>query len=105
MARERLAAGAASVFHVFDPASVFDNETANCILDIIACNLESPDIESPFQPLDKQQLPNLANLNPELMAKIGIDDPRNAHGVILAWGTYGITYDEKKLAATCRIFV
>lgn len=52
-----------------------------------------------FQPLDKHQLPNLANLNPALMAKIAVDDPDNAHGVILVWGTYGITYDEKKVAA------
>ena len=53
-----------------------------------------------FQLLDKHQLPNLADLNPALMAKIAGDDPDNAHGVILAWGTYGITFDEKKVAAT-----
>jgi putrescine transport system substrate-binding protein len=52
-----------------------------------------------FQPLDKKQLSNLANLNPALMAKIAVDDPGNAHGVIFDWGTYGITYDEKKVAA------
>jgi putrescine transport system substrate-binding protein len=52
-----------------------------------------------FQPLDKGQLPNLANLNPALMAKIALDDPGNAYGVIYGWGTYGIAYDKKKIEA------
>jgi putrescine transport system substrate-binding protein len=53
-----------------------------------------------FQPLDKQQLPNLANLSPALMAKIAGDGPDNAHGFIFSWGTYGITYDESKVAVS-----
>lgn len=52
-----------------------------------------------FQPLHRHLLPNFANLDPSLMAKIADDDPGNAYGVILAWGTYGITYNEKTVAA------
>jgi putrescine transport system substrate-binding protein len=49
--------------------------------------------------LDKKKLPNLANLDPQLMDRVAINDPGNAHGVIYAWGTYGIGYNEKMLAA------
>jgi putrescine transport system substrate-binding protein len=52
-----------------------------------------------FRPLDKQQLPNLVNLNPALMAKIANDDPGNAYAVMYTWGTNGIAYDEKKVGA------
>src|SRR6267142_126043 len=51
-----------------------------------------------FQRLDKRQLSNLANLDPALMAKVALDDPGNAYGVMYAWGSYGIAYDEKKVA-------
>jgi putrescine transport system substrate-binding protein len=52
-----------------------------------------------YLPLDKKKLPNLANLDPELMARVAINDAGNAHGVIYAWGTYGIGYNEKMVAA------
>ena len=52
-----------------------------------------------YLPLDKKKLPNLANLDPELMARVAINDPGNVHGVIYAWGTYGIGYNEKMVAA------
>lgn len=52
-----------------------------------------------FQPLNKQQLSNLATLDPALMAKIADDDPGNTYAVIYTWGTYGIAYNEKKIAA------
>jgi len=51
-----------------------------------------------FQSLDKKQLPNLVNLDPVLMAKITNDDPGNAYGVIYAWGTNGLIYNERKIA-------
>ncbi len=50
-----------------------------------------------FQPLDKRQLPNLANLDPELMAKLEPDDPGNTYGVIFDFGSYGIVFNEKKV--------
>jgi putrescine transport system substrate-binding protein len=52
-----------------------------------------------YLPLDKAKLPNLKNMDPELMAKVAIHDPGNAHGVIYLWGTNGIGYNEKMVKA------
>jgi len=49
--------------------------------------------------LDKKQLPNLANLDPALMSRVALNDPGNAHGIVYTWGTFGIGYNEKKMAA------
>ena len=49
--------------------------------------------------LDKSQLPNLRNMDPELMAKVAQHDPGNAHGIIYTWGTNGIGYNEKMVRA------
>jgi putrescine transport system substrate-binding protein len=51
-----------------------------------------------YLPLDKKKLPNLSNLDPELMARVATNDPGNTHGVIYAWGTYGLGFNEKMLA-------
>src|ERR1700736_5965592 len=45
--------------------------------------------------LDKSKLPNLKNMDPQLMAKVGLHDPGNAHGIIYTWGTNGIGFNEK----------
>jgi putrescine transport system substrate-binding protein len=45
--------------------------------------------------LDKSKLPNLKNMDPELMQRVSQHDPGNAHGVIYMWGTNGIGYNEK----------
>ena len=50
-----------------------------------------------YLPLDKSKLPNLKNMDPQLMAKVAFHDPGNAHGVIYLWGTNGIGYNEKKV--------
>jgi putrescine transport system substrate-binding protein len=52
-----------------------------------------------YLPLDKSKLPNLKNMDPELMAKVAFHDPGNAHGVIYLWGTNGIGYNEKMIKA------
>jgi putrescine transport system substrate-binding protein len=49
--------------------------------------------------LDKSKLPNLKNMDPQLMAKVALHDPDNAHGVIYTWGTNGIGYNEKMVRA------
>jgi len=49
--------------------------------------------------LDKSKLPNLKNLDSQLMAKVAQHDPDNAHGVIYLWGTNGIGYNEKMVKA------
>jgi putrescine transport system substrate-binding protein len=51
-----------------------------------------------YLPLDKTKLPNLANLDPAIMARVALNDPGNAHGVVYAWGTYGIGYNAKMVA-------
>lgn len=45
--------------------------------------------------LDKTKLPNLVNLDSAIMSRVALNDPGNAHGVVYAWGTYGIAYNEK----------
>jgi putrescine transport system substrate-binding protein len=45
--------------------------------------------------LDKSKLPNLKNMDPELMSKVALHDPGNAHGIIYTWGTNGLGYNEK----------
>jgi len=49
--------------------------------------------------LDKSKLPNLKNMDPQLMAQVAKHDPDNAHGVIYLWGTNGIGYNEKMVKA------
>src|SRR6202050_3864110 len=49
--------------------------------------------------LDKSKLPNLKNMDPQLMAKVAMHDPGNDHGVIYTWGTNGIGYNEKMVKA------
>jgi len=50
-----------------------------------------------YLPLDIKQLPNLANLDPTIMARAAAYDPGNAHGVVYTWGTFGIGYNEKMI--------
>ena len=52
-----------------------------------------------FTALDKSRLPNLKNMDPELMQKVKQNDPDNGHGVSYLWGTNGIGYNEKMVKA------
>lgn len=56
-----------------------------------------------YQPLDKSKLPNLANMDADLMANAAAYDADNAHAVIYMWGTTGIGYNvglvEERLGA------
>src|SRR5713226_4518156 len=45
--------------------------------------------------LDKSKLPNLKNMDAQLMSRVALHDPGNAHGIIYTWGTNGIGYNEK----------
>src|SRR6202789_510930 len=49
--------------------------------------------------LDKSKLPNLQNMDPQLMSRAASNDPGNAHGVIYLWGSNGIGYNEKMVKA------
>ncbi len=52
-----------------------------------------------YQALDKGLLPNWTNLDPAIMQRVARNDPGNAHGVVYAWGTYGIGYNERLVTA------
>lgn len=51
------------------------------------------------RPLDKSKLPNLKNLDPDLMKLVEGTDPGNQYGVIYEWGTIGIGYNVEKVKA------
>src|SRR5580658_3623681 len=52
-----------------------------------------------FQKLDKSLLPNLKNLDPDIMRRIEVNDPGNQYGVNYLWGTSGVGYNETQIAA------
>ena len=51
-----------------------------------------------YMPLDKSQLPNLANMDQQLMDGASAYDPDNEHAAIYMWGTTGIGYNAGKIA-------
>lgn len=48
--------------------------------------------------LDRTKLPNLSHLDPSIMARVAINDPGNTHGIVYAWGTYGLGYNQKMVS-------
>lgn len=52
-----------------------------------------------FQKLDRAQLPNWKNLDPQIMRRVEGYDPGNLHGVVYMWGTTGIAYNDKLVKA------
>lgn len=50
-----------------------------------------------FQKLDKSQIPNLSNMDPDIMQRVALHDPNNEHAVPYLWGTTGIGYNEAKI--------
>jgi putrescine transport system substrate-binding protein len=46
-----------------------------------------------FLPLDKSKLPNLANMEPEIMERTAAHDPGNQHAITYLWGTVGLGYN------------
>lgn len=51
-----------------------------------------------FLPLDKSKLPNLANMDPDVMAATAAHDPDNKFAVDYMWGTTAIGYNPAKVA-------
>ena len=59
-----------------------------------------------FLKLDKTSLPNLANLDPDIMRQVAANDPGNEHAIPYMWGTTGLGYNPamvKKALGTDRI--
>ena len=52
-----------------------------------------------YQPLDKSKLPNLANMDTDLMAGAAVYDADNEYATIYMWGTTGIGYNYGEIAA------
>ena len=50
-----------------------------------------------YQKLDKSQLPNLKNMDPDIMNRVGLHDPNNEYAIPYLWGTTGIGYNEDKI--------
>jgi len=91
-------------YDVFDSNEVLETKllTGNSGYDVVvpsAYFLERQIKAGVFRPLDKTQLPNLKNLDPELQTVVAKHDPDNAHSVIYMWGTTGIGYDALKIRA------
>jgi putrescine transport system substrate-binding protein len=91
-------------YDVFDSNEVLETKllTGNSGYDVVvpsAYFLERQVKAGVFAPLDKTQLPGLANLDPELTQRAALHDPGNAHSVVYMWGTTGIGYDADKVRA------
>ena len=50
-----------------------------------------------FIPLDKAKIPNLQYAWPEVVSRLAVYDPGNAHAVNYMWGTTGIGYNADKV--------
>jgi len=46
-----------------------------------------------FLKLDKSKLPNLANMDPDIMQRVAAHDPGNEHSINYLWGTIGLGYN------------
>ena len=56
-----------------------------------------------FMKLDKSKLPNLANMDPEIMERVGKHDPGNEYAIPYLWGTTGIGYNPEKVKAALGV--
>ena len=55
-----------------------------------------------YQKLDKGQLSNLKNMDPDIEARLAMHDPNNDYAVLHMWGTTGIGYNTKKIEAAMK---
>jgi len=56
-----------------------------------------------FMKLDKSKLPNLKNMDPDIMQRVALHDPGNEHAVDYLWGTTGIGYNPDKVKAALGV--
>jgi putrescine transport system substrate-binding protein len=52
-----------------------------------------------YRKLDRSQLPNFRNLDPDLLQRLQANDPGNQYAAIYFWGTQGLGYNPVKIAA------
>jgi putrescine transport system substrate-binding protein len=89
-------------YDVFDSNSVLETKllTGHTNYDIVVPSapfLHRQITAGVFQKLDKAQLPNLNNLDPDMMKRIAIYDPGNEHSVPYLWVTSGPGYNVAKI--------
>ena len=89
-------------YDVFDSNDVLETRllAGNSGFDVVvpsASFLERQIKAGVFQKLDKSQLPNLKNMDPDIMQRVALHDPGNEHSVDYFWGTTGIGYNEAKI--------
>ena len=91
-------------YDVFDSNEVLETKllTGNSGYDLVvpsAYFLERQIKAGVFGKLDKGKLPNLANLDPDIVQRAAGHDPGGQYGVVYMWGTTGIGYNADKLKA------
>jgi putrescine transport system substrate-binding protein len=89
-------------YDVFDSNEVLETKllTGKTGYDVVvpsASFLERQIKAGVFMKLDKSKLPNLKNLDPEIMQRIALHDPGNQYSVPYLWGTTGIGYNVDKV--------
>jgi len=89
-------------YDVFDSNDVLETRllAGNSGFDVVvpsASFLERQIKAGVFRELDKGQLPSLSNMDPDIMQRVALHDPNNAHSVPYLWGTTGIGYNEAKV--------
>jgi putrescine transport system substrate-binding protein len=89
-------------YDVFDSNEVLETKllTGNSGYDVVvpsAYFLERQVKAGVFGKLDKSKLPNLGNLDPEIVQRAAGHDPGGEHSVVYMWGTTGIGYDATKV--------
>lgn len=50
-----------------------------------------------FLPLDKAKLPNLKNMDPDIMQRVAAHDPGNQYSLTYLWGTVGLGYNPEQV--------
>jgi putrescine transport system substrate-binding protein len=89
-------------YDVFDSNDVLETRllAGNSGFDVVvpsASFLERQIKAGVFQKIDKSQIPNLKNMDPDIMKRVGLHDPNNEYSVPYLWGTTGIGYNEDKI--------
>nr|WP_033138794.1 polyamine ABC transporter substrate-binding protein [Aeromonas finlandensis] len=102
------ATGIKTVYDVFDSNETLEGKllTGRTGYDLVvpSNNFLAKQIEAgAFQKLDKSQLPNMANLDPVLLAQLDKVDPGHQYAVPYLWGTNGIGYNVDKIKAALGV--
>ncbi|VAW20923.1 Putrescine ABC transporter putrescine-binding protein PotF (TC 3.A.1.11.2) [hydrothermal vent metagenome] len=102
IAKFEAATGIKVVYDVYDSNEVLEAKmlTGNSGYDVVVPTsdfLQRQIAAGAYQKLDKSKLPNLVNMDPELMKGAAAYDPGNQYATIYMWGTTGIGYNVKAI--------